>query len=96
MPVTFVIEYGLPLRRDIASAIRRHKPDTLLLFNHRESWGFPGSFNSPDHRAVVEELYFRGRTVEEASAVLGVPPGTVKSRSFYALRALRDHLPRHP
>ncbi|MGV1037435.1 MAG: PIG-L deacetylase family protein [Candidatus Nanopelagicales bacterium] len=49
-----VIEYGLGLRRDLAAAIRRHRPDTLLLFNHRESWGFPGSRNSPDHRNVGE------------------------------------------
>jgi LmbE family N-acetylglucosaminyl deacetylase len=49
-----VIEYGPRLRRDIASAIRRHRPDTLMLFNHRESWGFPGSRNSSDHRAVGE------------------------------------------
>lgn len=47
---------------------------------------------SPDHRAVVVELYYRRRTVTEAAAVLGVPPGTVKSRCFYALRALRDAL----
>ena len=46
-----VIENGLPLRRDIAGAIRRHRPDTLLLFNHRETWA-PGRLNSPDHRAV--------------------------------------------
>lgn len=45
------IEYGLPLRRDLAEAIRRHKPDTVLLFNHRESWG-PGARNSADHQAV--------------------------------------------
>lgn len=45
------LEYGLPLRRDLAAAIRRHRPDTLLLFNHRESWP-GGGLNSPDHRAV--------------------------------------------
>ncbi len=45
------IEYGLPLRRDLAVAIRRHRPDTLLLVNHRETWG-PGRLNSPDHRNV--------------------------------------------
>jgi LmbE family N-acetylglucosaminyl deacetylase len=44
-----LIEHGLPLRRDVAAAIRRFRPDTLLLFNHRETWG-PGSLNSPDHR----------------------------------------------
>lgn len=47
---------------------------------------------SPDHRAVVVELYYRRRTVDEAAAVLGIPAGTVKSRCFYALRALRDAL----
>jgi LmbE family N-acetylglucosaminyl deacetylase len=46
-----VIEYGVGLRRDIAGAIRRHRPDTLLLFNHHETW-VPGRLNSPDHRNV--------------------------------------------
>jgi RNA polymerase sigma-70 factor (ECF subfamily) len=44
---------------------------------------------SPEHRAVLGECYFRGRTVAEAAGVLGIPPGTVKSRAHYALRALR-------
>jgi RNA polymerase sigma-70 factor (ECF subfamily) len=45
---------------------------------------------SPDHRQVLVELYYRGRSVSEAAHVLGVPPGTVKSRSYYALRAMRS------
>ena len=44
---------------------------------------------SPEHRAVLEQVYLHGRNLEEAAAALGVPKGTVKSRSFYALRALR-------
>lgn len=44
---------------------------------------------TPDHRAVVVETYYRGRSVAETAAVLGVPAGTVKSRAHYALRALR-------
>lgn len=41
------------------------------------------------HREVLYETYFLGKTVEEAAQSLGIPPGTVKSRIFYGLRALR-------
>ena len=44
---------------------------------------------SPVHREVLVECFYRGRSVAEASARLGVPPGTVKSRTHYALRSLR-------
>lgn len=44
---------------------------------------------SPDHRAVLRECYFRGASVAEAGRTLGIPAGTVKSRTHYALRALR-------
>jgi LmbE family N-acetylglucosaminyl deacetylase len=46
-----VVEYGLPLRRDVAAAVRRHRPDVVLTINHRDSWGGP-SFNMADHRNV--------------------------------------------
>lgn len=42
-----------------------------------------------DHRAVLQCVYFGGRSVAEASAELGIPAGTVKSRLHYALKALR-------
>jgi RNA polymerase sigma-70 factor, ECF subfamily len=43
---------------------------------------------SVDHRQVLIECYYRGRSVAEAATSLGIAPGTVKSRCHYALRAL--------
>ncbi len=42
------------------------------------------------HRQVIEQIYFRGRTVAETALLMDLPAGTVKSRSYYALRALRQ------
>ena len=44
---------------------------------------------TPDHRAVLVETFYRGRSVRQAAAFLEIPEGTVKSRTFYALRALK-------
>jgi RNA polymerase sigma-70 factor (ECF subfamily) len=46
----------------------------------------------PHHREVLVELHLNGRSMAEAAQVLGVAVGTVKSRSFYAVRALRPIL----
>jgi RNA polymerase sigma-70 factor, ECF subfamily len=42
-----------------------------------------------EHRDVLRECYFRGSSVAQAAHALGIAPGTVKSRTYYALRALR-------
>jgi len=43
-------------------------------------------------RTIVIEVYYRERSVAEAAEALRIPQGTVKSRTFYALRALHDSL----
>ncbi len=43
----------------------------------------------PEHRMVVTELYFNGRSGREVAELFGLPEGTVRSRAFYALRMLR-------
>jgi RNA polymerase sigma-70 factor (ECF subfamily) len=42
-----------------------------------------------EHRDVLRECCFRGNSVAPTARALGIAPGTVKSRTYYALRALR-------
>ncbi|MFC5952553.1 PIG-L deacetylase family protein [Pseudonocardia lutea] len=52
-----VIEYGLPLRRDIAAVIRRRRPDLVVTGNFADRWP-SGALNMADHvhtgRAVLD------------------------------------------
>ncbi|MGW1753233.1 PIG-L deacetylase family protein [Streptomyces mirabilis] len=57
------VEYGISLRRDIAAAIRRHRPELLITLNHHATWG-SGVWNTPDHVAV-------GRAALDAAADAG-------------------------
>lgn len=56
-----------------------------------ESWLVADALGalSPAHREVLLQTYFRDRTVSEAARELEIPEGTVKSRTHYALQALR-------
>ncbi|MEU9395099.1 PIG-L deacetylase family protein [Streptomyces sp. NPDC048324] len=58
-----VVEYGVALRRDIAAAIRRHRPELVITLNHRDTWGGV-AWNTPDHVAV-------GRATLDAAADAG-------------------------
>jgi RNA polymerase sigma-70 factor (ECF subfamily) len=44
---------------------------------------------SAEHRRAVVSCYHLGRSVAETAEREGVPPGTIKSRLHYALKALR-------
>ncbi|MFF9580482.1 sigma-70 family RNA polymerase sigma factor [Streptomyces achromogenes] len=43
-------------------------------------------------REILHLTYFRGLSVTQVSECLGIPPGTVKSRTYYAMRALQRTL----
>jgi LmbE family N-acetylglucosaminyl deacetylase len=47
-----MVEYGLPLRRDLAAAFRRIRPDVVITMSFDLTWGEEGPVNHADHRAV--------------------------------------------
>ena len=47
-----LVEYGLPLRRDLAAAFRRLRPELVLTMNFELTWGETNVVNHADHRAV--------------------------------------------
>jgi len=67
-----------------------HEPfdDALLAWQVEEALRRIGD----QHRQVLVETFYRGRPYAEVAADLGVPEGTVKSRVYYGLRALRNAL----
>ena len=44
---------------------------------------------SDEHRVALVEVHYQGRAYGEVAAELGVPVGTVKSRVYYTLKAMR-------
>jgi DNA-directed RNA polymerase specialized sigma24 family protein len=44
----------------------------------------------PAHREVIELVDFALKSVEEASEIIGLPQATIKTRLFYARKALVD------
>jgi RNA polymerase sigma-70 factor, ECF subfamily len=61
-----------------------------------DAWLVANALNSitPRHRDVLIELFYQHRSVAEVAALLDIPEGTVRSRCFYGLRALRKELER--
>jgi RNA polymerase sigma-70 factor (ECF subfamily) len=46
----------------------------------------------PKHRGVIVLFYLHGRSINETAEILGIRPGTVKSRLHFGLRSLRARL----
>jgi RNA polymerase sigma-70 factor (ECF subfamily) len=44
---------------------------------------------STEHRNALVEVHYKGRAYHDVARELGVPTGTVKSRVYYALKAMR-------
>lgn len=47
---------------------------------------------SPDHREIIDLVYYHEKSVEEVAQIVGIPENTVKTRLFYARRKLAELL----
>jgi RNA polymerase sigma-70 factor (ECF subfamily) len=70
----------------VPETITNDQTDALL-----DSWLVADALASLsiEHRAVVVHAYYAGRSIADIARELDIPPGTVKSRLHYGLRALR-------
>jgi RNA polymerase sigma-70 factor (ECF subfamily) len=47
---------------------------------------------SPEHREIVDLVYYHEKSVEEVAEIVGIPENTVKTRMFYARKRLSELL----
>jgi len=47
---------------------------------------------SPEHREVIDLVYYHEKSVEEVAAIMEIPENTVKTRMFYARKKLSELL----
>ncbi|WP_245401970.1 sigma-70 family RNA polymerase sigma factor [Nocardia albiluteola] len=75
---------------DNNAALDRHSDDPCAHF--ADTWVVHRALAtlSHQHREVILHAYYRRATTQDIATELAIPPGTVKSRLHYALRAFRD------
>jgi RNA polymerase sigma-70 factor (ECF subfamily) len=47
---------------------------------------------SPEHREIIDLVYYHEKSVDEVATIIGVPAATVKTRMFYARKRLAELL----
>ena len=74
------IEYGLPLRRDLARAFRQLQPDVVITMSFDLTWADGGPVNHSDHRAVGLAVLdaCRDAANEWVFRDLGLPRSSIK------------------
>ena len=75
-----LIEYGVPLRRDLARALRQLQPDVVITMSFDLTWGENGPVNHADHRAVGLAVLdaCRDAANEWVFPELALPPTQIK------------------
>jgi RNA polymerase sigma-70 factor (ECF subfamily) len=45
---------------------------------------------SPEHREIIDLVYYYEQSIDECAHILGIPAETVKTRMFYARKKLAE------
>jgi RNA polymerase sigma-70 factor (ECF subfamily) len=45
---------------------------------------------SPEHREIIDLVYYHEKSIDECAHILGIPAATVKTRMFYARKKLAE------
>jgi RNA polymerase sigma-70 factor (ECF subfamily) len=74
-----------------AEGVEAEDPEGLSIERAMLGWQVAAALErlSPDHRQVIRLVHVQGLSVREIAERCGLPEGTVKSRTWYALRSLR-------
>ena len=82
---------GAPGARRCASPSRTRDGGGLSIEQAMLGWQVAAALErlSPEHRQVIRLAHVQGLSVREIAEACGLPEGTVKSRTWYALRSLR-------
>lgn len=66
-------------------------PEVMLEKKNREELVRTALNNlSPEHKEVIDLVYYHEKSVDECAQILGVPSGTVKTRMFYARKKVAE------
>ena len=65
-------------------AVRKKERSEIL----RKCW----SKLSPEHRDIIDLVYYQEKAIVEVAEIIGIPDNTVKTRMFYARKHLLDLL----
>ena len=83
-------------RASVRPALAQHEPKSEteaagMLEQAMLGWQVAAALErlTPEHRQMIRMAQFRGLTMREIAEHTGLPLGTVKSRTWYALRSLR-------
>jgi LmbE family N-acetylglucosaminyl deacetylase len=78
-----LVEYGLPLRRDLAAVFRQQRPDIVITMNFQLTWGETGAVNHADHRATGLAVLDACRDAANPWVFLGDGPAWDGIRQVY-------------